>query len=143
MQLVIAKTDLPITADLFARNPERLLCWIRKQLAGTSFGTKFAGTSVILWDQMLPEVDSTWPLKGPFAAVMMQAMVFSDGAHLVGYSIHRLDVSPPAYIPTTLPRDYGNASSSKSCRCKSGMLSPACTNSCAKVFAGSLNPSRV
>ncbi|KAI5194915.1 hypothetical protein AUEXF2481DRAFT_41949 [Aureobasidium subglaciale EXF-2481] len=103
----------------------------------------YCGTKCCLRSYLSRVQDSTWPLKGPFAAVMMQAMVFSDGAHLVGYSTHRLDVSPPAYIPTTLPRDYGNASSSKSCRCKSGTLSPACTNSCAKVFAGSLNPSRV
>lgn len=55
MQLFDSKTDLPITAGLFARV---LFRWGWEQLAGTSFGTKFVAMSVILWDQMLPEVVS-------------------------------------------------------------------------------------
>lgn len=55
MQLFNSEADLPKARGPLSRECERC-CWTFQQLAGTFLGTRLAGTSVILWDQALPEV---------------------------------------------------------------------------------------
>ncbi|THW29599.1 hypothetical protein D6D23_00903 [Aureobasidium pullulans] len=121
MQLFDSKTDLPITAGLFARV---LLRWGWEQLAGTSFGTKFVAMSVILWDQMLPEVRPVaW-------GAWTTACTWLEPRLIVPDTILR------AYNSTTLPHDLGDASSFTPCRCETGILNRLYSRSCAKVVVG-------
>jgi hypothetical protein len=58
MQLFDLEAELPKPRRPLSRESVRALCWTFQQLAGTFLGSRLARTSVILWDQVLPEVVS-------------------------------------------------------------------------------------
>lgn len=134
MQLFNSEADLP---KLVARNSA--LCWTFQQLAGTFLGTTIVGTSVILWDQMLPEVVS-------FHAV--QTVPSRLDSHLATLRVVGWDLDSCLHAsfrslsyPCCLAiRDAPAIPCAAGC--KSGMFLTACTNSCAKFIAGTWNPSR-
>ncbi|KAI4834108.1 hypothetical protein E4T44_09046 [Aureobasidium sp. EXF-8845] len=127
MQLFSSEADLP---KLVAR--KSALCWTFQQLAGTFLGTTIVGTSVILWDQMLPEVTVPGRLDSHLATLCVVGWDLDSCLHA-------------SFRPTSYPCCLAIKDAPAipyAAGCKSGMFLTACTDSCAKFFAGSWNPSR-